>query len=117
MRKFYLLVLTFFLLSAGGISGSISLKDIEPLIVDCPKCNEEYKSCTDTAGKAYTTAIQNAADSLRSKTSKIDYRAACEEARRIKNKAIAECTEVYNKCCLAETKAEMEKNGKEKEEQ
>ena len=101
-------MLAVFLLSAGSISGSVSFSDVEPLIVECPKCEVEYKNCTRAAEKTFTTAVQNAADSTKSKSSRVDYNAVCEEARTIKNKAIAECTEVYNKCCLAETKEKME---------
>lgn len=112
MKTIFLLLIISFV-AAGSVTGSVAFKSAQS--TDCLKCKADYKSCTDTAGKAYTTAIQNAADSLKSKNSKVDYRSACEEARRIKNKAIAECTEVYNKCCLAETKEIMGKNKKEEQ--
>lgn len=99
------------------IVGFKSVENVQPLVIDCPKCQGEYDTCTGDAGKAYTSAVEKAADSIKSRSARLNYSAACAEARRIKNKAIAECTETYNKCCLAEAKAEKAKAEKEKENQ
>src|SRR5690349_1121407 len=107
MKTLLVLIVGISFLSVSN-SGSVHLK----AFVDCPKCDEEYKACTGSAEKAYTTAVQKAADSSSSKSSKVNYSVACEEARRIKNKAISECTETYNKCCLVAAK-ENKKTKKE----
>lgn len=100
-------------LSLGNLSSFVVLNDMQPLAIECPECNKEFENCSDVAHKAYTAAVENAADSINSKSSRFDYRAACAEARKTRDKVLEDCRAVYHKCCLAE----MEKNKKGKEEQ
>lgn len=108
MKQLFFYLTGIALLTGGATEKSLVFEDVEP-VTECTGCEKAYKECTRKAQDIYTTAVEKASDSVSRKSSRLDYNAACEKARNVKNKAISECTETYNKCCLAETKAKLEK--------
>lgn len=116
MKKVYLLLLAFLLLSAGGNSGSIAFSSVPRPSVECSKCKAELELCTQPIYDAYAASVGRACDQFKAgKITKQAYSDSCAVANRIMDKADAACLEEFNKCCLAEIKAEMEKNKKEKQ--
>ena len=116
MVKQSLLVLVgIYFLAGNSITRTISSKKSCRLYAECPKCTKSFDSCSSEVTNIYAKAVKEAVSKLDAHTmSYEDYYKACREAKKTMDKADAACVEEYNKCCLAETKAEMKKNKKDK---
>jgi hypothetical protein len=114
MHKLFLILVSILVLTIGGPDEITTFNNSTS--IDCPKCTVEFESCSAPLNKAYIEAVEKAADSLNGdKISRLEYSNLCSEARKVKNKEMTNCTATYNKCCLAETKEELEKSKKEKQ--
>lgn len=118
MKTLFLLLTGISVLSVGNKSKAISLNDIQPVAVECPECTKKFNSCSEEITNEYAKVVKEAVEKLKAGSiTDIEYTTICFEAGQKMEKADAVCLKEFNKCCLAETKEEMEKNNKEKEEQ
>jgi hypothetical protein len=115
MKKIYSLILgSSFLISLSFSFNTLDTisfnKKLEIKQEGCPKCLVLFQECIKPYDKAYTDAVEKAADKRKEGTiTKEKYKQICDEARLIKNKGERACADELKKCCLDETRDNQNK--------